>query len=438
MRLYNEDKWLLHHPLHWTYEGNILRSKGLYEQSHKRLLKAKRKALEYQQWEAAIKINLQLIDQAHQQIERNLGVKIQDLFTENQSYLRQYQYEQIYAGIFYELFVLQRTRKLSPEEWSIKLERIFDYPELITLPDTPSFFTAYYYYSTWALGFRLKGQKEKAFKFYNKLRKHWETNGIFQKIHQEKYKISLANYLNSCHSIGRYQDFEEILHQIKSIKSNGFDEEAESFQNIVHLNLLYILNKKYDSLIDYKAQFDDKYILYIKKGLSEYHSKINSGRRFVIKLNVAILVFAAQYYQASSEWGLAIWDDTLSEHRLDIQIFGKIIYLISFYELKKNDDALEELDLKRDAFYKYVRSKYSNTKVEKHFESFISCFNSLLYALVRQDYSKAEHEIFNEFYQKKESGKMVVNTHLKNAHNFTFLWARTYVEQKPFWKLMQE
>mgnify|MGYP003692065443 CR=1 FL=1 len=173
----------------------------------------------------------------------------------------------------------------------------------------------------------------------------WEKHADMAKEYRQSHRTSLANYLVLCYSTGQMARFPEYLERIRKIPSKSFDEEAEAFQNLSYLELLYFTNT---GQIEGGLSLTNQ----ISKGLKRYARKINVARHLVIRFNVASLCFIAADFKQSLTWCNSILQVSKTEHRRDIQGLVRIIQLLIHYELDNHELLEYQLRTTREYFGK--------------------------------------------------------------------------------------
>lgn len=193
-----------------------------------------------------------------------------------------------------------------------------------------SFTTCYIHYYLKALEYRIDGNQLLYNEYLKKAISVWNEYRYMIRERPRVYKIYLANYLSSCHILGKYDEFPIYLEELKSIPSTGFKEEVETFQNAVFYELLYRLNTENYKNIDETIQS-------IEKGLEKYEYKINQARITAFNYNISLLFFFNRDFEKALTWLNKILNDTKNEHRKDIQRFANILQLVYHLELGNTD-----------------------------------------------------------------------------------------------------
>jgi len=105
------------------------------------------------------------------------------------------------------------------------------------------------------------------------------------------------------------------------------DEEAEEFNNVAFLKLLYFMNTRQDAAFE-------RHVQNIEAGINKYKAKLSKGREITFYYNISIYFFALEHYQLADYWSKKILDMNGIADRKDIQLFIRIFQLIIYFELE--------------------------------------------------------------------------------------------------------
>ncbi len=310
-------------------EAKLLERKGLYKQFSKRLKIAKNLSEKYENHLTTLQILDEEIMLVLAEGTKSLETHIHQLNIEIEETVTKIQLEFEYKRLLRQLFTWYRTQNKSRDENTQRtIEELLEENLLKDVSKAKTFQTKTSYFFIHALAHHILGKDlNKANAYYEQNVKVWDEYLHMKEENPQLYKIHLSNYLNSCHSIHNYEPFPNILFTIEQIRSFSFDEEAEKFQNLLSLKLVYYMNTfQYNEAI--------RIIPDIKKGIIKYKSKINKARELTFYCNIAFLYFANEDFKETIEWIEKILDSKNSDHRKDIQVFAKVMQLIVHYELK--------------------------------------------------------------------------------------------------------
>lgn len=249
------------------------------------------------------------------------------------------------------IFILSRTRYLMRDsEYEKEAQRLASHPLLKQEPQE-GFESKYLYHFIHALCHLSGRNYTEADKCYLALISLWEDHPAKIKDESHRYKKTLSNYLSNCQSIGKLSEFPRILEKIRSVPCRTADEEAEEFQNVYYMELLYLMNT--NALDKAEALVPD-----IEKGLKQYRTKINKARELAFYHNIAVLFFVQGKYRKALDWVNKIVNDERSESRQDIQDFARLFQLILHYELG-NLDVFEYSWRSAHRYFKQKESAYA-------------------------------------------------------------------------------
>ncbi|MFN8322706.1 MAG: hypothetical protein U0T74_08625 [Chitinophagales bacterium] len=149
------------------------------------------------------------------------------------------------------------------------------------------------------------------------------------------YKISLFNYLNACFAAGDLKPFPALLKKARAIPATNRDEEGEDWQNLIHLELIYLSNM---GLLNQATQMATD----IETGLKKYAHKVNMARQLAICYNLAAAFFVSGQWNRALDYYLKILQDK-TDARQDLKTNSELLQLAIQYELKNYDLAEYQL-----------------------------------------------------------------------------------------------
>jgi hypothetical protein len=318
----------------------ILYEKGLYSQCHRQLTKAKKLAETFDRCSQLVDIlaieQKLLIELEPQELEET----IERIDQEQRLAITKLQNLVAFQNIWRTLLVHYRKDGYRDTKHSFAL---LEDPQVILLlshiENAKSFSAKHLYYLSTSLVQRLKGSHEDASRTYLELIKLWDERP--DRIEEEamQYILVLSNYLNLQHKVSKYSDFPRVIAAIRDVPTSNFGEEAEVFQNIAQLELLYFLNNQI-----FLDQIPDYYQMEIEvlNGLNKYGDKINAARKLSICHNMMLVKFFSEDWPGANRWRARIEnDENAKKIRREIYDFAKIMQLIIEFELKEYDWILD-------------------------------------------------------------------------------------------------
>lgn len=155
-----------------------------------------------------------------------------------------------------------------------------------------------------------------------------------QLINNNHLILSYGNYLGACHRSGYYDEFEEMLQKISSIKAENLKQQEMLFSSITLYKLLYIMNVG-------KFDLKDEIVLEAEKGLAINKKLMKSTRIIAINYNLAVLNFICEDFSKCIDHCTEILD-MKSDVRYDLQHGVWLMQLLCHFELG-NDMIIESL-----------------------------------------------------------------------------------------------
>jgi hypothetical protein len=394
--------------------------KSLYELQAKTLYKAKKLAVEYEKFPALL---ILLQREAKMLIER----KTKD-YDEVRSRVHKEEREVVEKLINEfelrilkdDLFIDTRAGANIRDEFFLSvLDKKVKHPLLNSEDNALSFQAKKHYHRIWGSYMILKLNRQKSWEHTRKIVDLFEANPNLRDEFSLEYKIALANYLGECHATKKYEDFEEIIKNIKALPTKSYDEDGEVFQNVYFFELLYYMNNN---------RFADavKIIPEIEEGMRVYVAKVNKARELTFYYNIAVLFFLMENWKESLRWVNKIIDDK-SDSRKDIQNFARVMQVIIQYELG-NAELLEYIS----------RSAYRYLEREKNLHSFERL---LLIYLKKLPFALDNKELLKSFTSLKEEIVRLKNTPGERAYigmEELVIWLRSKIENKKMEQVMKE
>lgn len=331
-------------------DARYLFEKRLYPQSWKVLEKSRRLAIMHDKPLALFEILFMERDIIIEHQSRDIREHVNSINAETSRMLQRFLDHTTLYQLKDDLFILGRTRyTLREDDPEREARQIIDHPLLQHEP-REGFESKYLYLFSHAL-YHITGRNYKeADHFYTSLIALWESHPEKIKDESHRYKKTLSNYLSNCQALGKLNEFPRMLDKIRSIPCRTADEEAEEFQNVYYMELLYLMNT---NNLDKAAGLVPE----IEKGLKHYRSKINKARELAFYHNIAVLYFVIGEHRKALDWVNRIINDERSETRQDIQDFSRLFQLVLHYELN-NVDLLEYSLRSVHRYYKQKESAY--------------------------------------------------------------------------------
>jgi hypothetical protein len=310
-------------------EAHFLKEKGLYEQCRRRLRKARDFAEEFQCYYQLMEILDLERRMIKQTVDSNLLGTQQEIARRQEEVVRsistELEFDHLYDRVFLHSRIGASRNGSLPSDDVSRLEA--------PLPsEDPHLSVAarLNYHSSRAIYFNLAKDFAASLSEIRQLVDLYEQHAPIREKYPERYKIALSNLLVAANAAGQHTDFPETLEKIRNLPAVSFDEEAESFQNIAFLELMYFLNS---------GQFDQVPVLSerVDEGLDRYAAKINQARLHAICLNFSLAFFIREEMREALSWLGRILNHKGGDQRQDIQQAARILQLVIHLELGNYD-----------------------------------------------------------------------------------------------------
>lgn len=314
-------------------EALWLEKKGLYTQFEKLLRKAKRIATESDHLQSLLEIiMIQLRATLHQK-NRQMQDNVEKLVLEKEVLLTRIASSERVLSLYYRFMGRSRTGSQTRNSdieaaEQAELERVMAIP-----PEELSYPAQVRRFVLAGLKAEELRDRQNAFDMFENAVNLMQTRKKYQLLPPNNHKTVLSNYLAAAAYIRRFDVFPDTLRKIRSIEAGSFDEEAEIFQNTYFFELVWKMNVG-------EFATAEKLVPEIESQLATYLPKVNKGRELGFYYNIAVLFFLRAKWKNALHWTNRILHDERSEHRVDLQQFARIIFLLIHFELG-NADLLE-------------------------------------------------------------------------------------------------
>lgn len=346
MRVYHAGKGVEVQLHNLMQDQAFLYQKGLYEHSQRMLDRAKDLAIQFDKFSISLDL---LVRERRLVLERKSKklaaylLEIEKGREDAQESQRAYFTHLHHSQLVFSVLRTETYKEVEGDPLSSLLHGIDpDYYESDTTPR--SYITQHLFLYTRGLFARLESDFHKCKRVYREHLEHLKSRPDRIKEEPNYLKIALSNYLGILHKLQQYEEFEEVLTEIKNIKAKTFDEKAETFQNIAFYRLLYFMNTS-----QFKAAHTYISSKEFQKDFETYGPKINPARRGAFWHNQMIICFIMEDHGQAIQWVNTILDHPNSKGiRVDIYHFARIMELILRFvqEAEKNEENFDEDFLK--------------------------------------------------------------------------------------------
>lgn len=402
-------------------EADILKEKGLYVQSLKRLEKAKKIANRYEKHGYVLEIISRLIQMNVLDFIKKADGKFADLFAEYELVLKKANREAQYRMLQTRASQILSTRNAArTPAFMEKIEEIEQNDLLRSISESDSFQSKLSFLDTLGSLKHLRKDFESANPYYKKIIELWDEYPHIRDVNTRLYKGILTNYLNSCHTLGNYEAFDELLAKFQSIPDSNFDEEAGSFKDYYHITLLYLMNT---------GQFEKalEIIPALEKGLSRYQARVSKAREITLRFNAFIVFFFCEKFDKALGWLDTLGLDDRMEPRADTRSLAKIFRIIIHYELGRTG----MLDSLRTAVYKKLKKQAQLHQFERTVLSHVRLLEqNLTGEQAKPLWEKLVHDL--NALGKKYGWNQVYGL------DEIYCWAESRLENKPIRQIFRE
>lgn len=173
-----------------------------------------------------------------------------------------------------------------------------------------------------------------------------------------KFKILLSNYAVYLIPERAFDEIKAIIAELQQIEDRSYNEQAESFQNILHIRLLLMLNTLDASDLDATAQA-------VRDGMELHGEKINAARKLAMWHNLFILYFIEEDYVAALDCSARIIEIKREQVRKEIQYTTRMMEQIALIELDRWEESMAK------AFERYITRKDQVTPFKQKMVRFL-------------------------------------------------------------------
>lgn len=235
----------------------------------------------------------------------------------------------------------------------------------------------------------------------------------------------LTNVINVATKLGKTDDAFKYLAELRSLPKN---DEINSKVDL-ELRVFSISNSTELALYAQSARYEEGLSLIptIEEGLLMYEDKLSSVRKASFYFNIAVLLFGAGKPNEALKWINQLLNNIEIDLTQDIHCMAQLFNLVLHLEL--GNKSLLPYTLRSTQRYLQTREK-----VYQFENVFLKFVNELL--KVRKD--KSDQELFSQLREElTELNKDPFEQTVNEYFNFE-VWARAFVEGKPFQQVQLE
>lgn len=312
-------------------EAHFLKEKGLYDQCLRMLKKARKLAEEYE----CLYQLMEILDLERRLVKQTVDSKMQatqdNLATMQKETLQSISRELTFAHLYDRQFLYSRMGGSQEGDIPDLDLQLLEHSsaELISGPGV-SVETSIQYHSSRAIYFNLRKDYPQSLAEVREIVRFYEANPRVKEKNSDRYKIALSNLLVAANAADHHEDFPVTLEKIRALPALSFDEEAETFQNLAFLELMYFMNSgQFDKVPAQAEQVD--------AALDQYADKINQARKHALCLNFSLAFFIREEMRHSLSWLGRILNHKSGDQRKDIQQAARILQLVIHLEAGNHD-----------------------------------------------------------------------------------------------------
>ncbi len=319
LRVFHENETVEQRIATYLQNESILYKKGFYPQAEKELEEALKLAEQFQKLGRLLEIlqlwQFRLVERKTKDLPEAVSMNFEYVFLTLQAYQDQLEAFKTYQV----LFSTYRTDGTTDNDEEV--------PILTPRPKQNDFYAKLYSNAAKSLEAQVKGDLPVAISLAEASVRLFEVEPKIKEELQLNYKIQLANLGVLLVGGQRYDEVEEIIRNLKKMESKDFNEEAETFQNTIHLELLLMVNLR-------KFEGQSNLIQRVEKGLNYYGGKVNTARKLSIWYNLLALYIVNENFSAAKEVIGKILDHKKFHVRKEIQYTTRLLELLIYYELE--------------------------------------------------------------------------------------------------------
>jgi hypothetical protein len=311
---------------------DFLQQKGCYADARKQLEIARSTAVKFQKIEYLPRILEAEATIIKRDTQQNMHGAIESIVTGTELAIELLVTESKLAAIYHRVFVMSRKAKeLKLPETLVALDALLE-KELAQPPAAyHTLRTQLYFHQSKSMIYQVRKERALAHPHFLQIAQLLEDHPHLGDHSELKYRVALSNLLVSAFTLNLWDLFPEVLAKIKNLPQLTFETEAEIFQNVAYLELIFHLNH---------GQFEaaEEQVPDIAKGIEKYAIRLNRARELTIIYNVGLLYFLLQKMDLAAKWFRKI--DHLqpkTEHRQDIQLAARLMLLLILLDREEID-----------------------------------------------------------------------------------------------------
>lgn len=306
-----------------------------------------------------------------------------------------------------------------------ELDKIMKDSRLKKENELSGFFDHYYYYNVYGIYFMLRGEWPESYKYRKLLMDLFEINPDQISSSPRLYFSSINSYIISCEYMKRDEELENVF---ETVKQHLFSPMYAGKDNLI-VRLLQCCASALHYYIHVgefskgKELFEQIETMYVKLAM-----KLNKTAEMSFRYTLAYIYFGAGDFKRTQFWLNKILNERPGEIREDIQVFARLLFLVTQYEMG-NDRMLDY----------YVKSTYRFLYKRKR----LFGIETIILDFIRKKLPKlnSPREILLAFANlKKEIQTLSEHPYEKRAlEYFDFVaWLESKISKRTFSQVMKE
>lgn len=330
MRSYQAEKSIVIQLNEMMQDADFLKQKGLYDQCERQLARARKRATAYDAPLIAVEIIGRQMQMLVLRKERGVKGKMEELLADWKALMTLIARSEEVFVTYQQVLLDSRMRGVEGQKAvDVRLDAaIDDLP-----PEALSGSAVLYRFYLRAIGAQQTGGWAQAFQWRQEALDFWEAEPRLQQRYAHRYKTAMANFLATAAMAGQWAAMPPIIEKLRALPAADFDDSTEIFQNVYFYDLLLKLNS---GDLDGAAAL----VPAIETGLQRHSAHINPTRLLSFFYNITVLYYFREEWKAALQWLMRILHHQRSDHRQDLQEFGRLLELVLHFELG-NLDVLE-------------------------------------------------------------------------------------------------
>lgn len=277
--------------------------------------------------------------------------------------------------------------------------------------DTLPFILPHAYLNCLSMLYVLEDDPWNCLKYMRELVEHWKRSPFLQKQHPLLYHSILFNYLNTATMVYYFDDFEEVLVQIRRVNLKNKSQKRIQNLHLYYLQTMYIY---------YTGQYERARELAedLEGRLADRESNWQARQKLALVHLMAQLQFKNGDLSASRKWIRLFLDDPEIEDRADGIPFMHVLEIIIFWERGEYEWVLSA-----------ARSVQRRFRDKTGFHKAESIALSALTRLARLPDEHAQRETFTDLLTGIEQLEKYSNKDNLDGLLFYWLWAQSHLHR---------